>query len=115
MIPSSFLSSFFATWQALRDPLDGDELFAVVAVPQSCPRWVRVGPTSPATDEQFTFIAVEDLIKANLRFLFGGMEVRMVGFSPLRISSLDTSDSVRLSVRFHVLPPHASNEGGGST
>lgn len=44
----------------------------MVAVPQSCERWVPVGSQEEGSN---TFISVEELIKANLGSLFGGMEV----------------------------------------
>ncbi|MFB9776660.1 RNA degradosome polyphosphate kinase [Brevibacterium otitidis] len=62
----------------LRHPQTGSEVFARVKVPQSLPRFVDVAATrtqgvSPASSARF--VAMEDIIAANLGLLFEGMEV----------------------------------------
>ncbi len=67
----------------IRDPVTGQEHFARVKVPRSLPRWVPIGRPN-------CFVPLEQLIGANLRALFGGMEVeRWFTFRITRYSDLD--------------------------
>ncbi|MCT1830192.1 RNA degradosome polyphosphate kinase [Brevibacterium luteolum] len=72
----------------LRHPQTGNEVFARVKVPQSLPRFVDVAasnrtqgvsPEAPAR-----FVAMEDIIAANLDRLFEGMDV--IGHSLFRVT-----------------------------
>ncbi|CAI5986795.1 unnamed protein product, partial [Closterium sp. NIES-65] len=67
---------------ALRDPVDDDHEFAIVSVPNTCNRWhPLVRPNEEGSNEERnTFISVEEIIKANLRSLFGGMEITSAHF-----------------------------------
>ena len=53
----------------LRDPRDERELFARVKVPNTLPRWLRIGDTD-------RFVPLEEVIAAHLDQLFPGMEVQ---------------------------------------
>jgi polyphosphate kinase len=53
----------------VRDPRDGRELFARVKVPNTLPRWLRIGDTD-------RFVPLEEVIAAHLDQLFPGMEVQ---------------------------------------
>ncbi|MEO7520562.1 MAG: polyphosphate kinase 1, partial [Gemmatimonas sp.] len=67
----------------IRDPVTGKEHFARVKVPRSLPRWVAVG-------REHSFLPLEQLIGANLRTLFPGMDVeRWFTFRITRYSDLD--------------------------
>ncbi len=67
----------------IRDPVTGHEHFARVKVPRSLPRWVPIGRAN-------CFVPLEQLIGANLRALFGGMDVeRWFTFRITRYSDLD--------------------------
>eukprot|EP00271_Cylindrocystis_brebissonii_P022321 TRINITY_DN854_c0_g1_i2.p1 TRINITY_DN854_c0_g1~~TRINITY_DN854_c0_g1_i2.p1 ORF type:complete len:1017 (+),score=208.66 TRINITY_DN854_c0_g1_i2:402-3452(+) len=65
----------------LRDPVDDGHDWAIVNVPSSCPRW-----RSLAFDEEDdnhllnSFISIEQVIRANLGSLFGGMEILSANF-----------------------------------
>ena len=62
----------------LFDPVSGEQRrFARLKVPKSLPRWVPIG-------RQNTFVALEDVIGANLGTLFPGMEIR--GYSAFRVT-----------------------------
>ncbi|CAI5462292.1 unnamed protein product [Closterium sp. Yama58-4] len=67
---------------ALRDPVDDDHEFAIVSVPNTCHRWhPLVRPNEDGSNEERnTFISVEEIIKANLSSLFGGMEITSAHF-----------------------------------
>ncbi|CAI7906568.1 unnamed protein product, partial [Closterium sp. NIES-53] len=67
---------------ALRDPVDDDHEFAIVSVPNTCNRWhPLVRPNEEGSNEERnTFISVEEIIKANLSSLFGGMEITSAHF-----------------------------------
>lgn len=56
----------------LRHPVRGTEHFARLKVPISRGRWV------PVPGERFHFVALEDLIRANIDELFRGMEIESV-------------------------------------
>lgn len=67
----------------IRDPITGAEHFARVKVPRSLPRWIPSG-------RQNVFVALEELIGANLDALFPGMTiVRWHTFRIARYSDLD--------------------------
>ena len=53
----------------VRDPRDERELFARVKVPNTLPRWLRIGDTD-------RFVPLEEVIAAHLDQLFPGMEVQ---------------------------------------
>ena len=53
----------------VRDPRDERELFARVKVPNTLPRWLRIGETD-------RFVPLEEVIAAHLDQLFPGMEVQ---------------------------------------
>ncbi len=53
----------------VRDPRDDRELFARVKVPNTLPRWLRIGDTD-------RFVPLEEVIAAHLDQLFPGMEVQ---------------------------------------
>lgn len=53
----------------VRDPHDERELFARVKVPNTLPRWLRIGDTD-------RFVPLEEVIAAHLDQLFPGMEVQ---------------------------------------
>ena len=62
----------------ISDPVSGEQRrFARLKVPKSLPRWVPIG-------RQNTFVALEDVIGANLGALFPGMEIR--GYSAFRVT-----------------------------
>ncbi|GJP70689.1 hypothetical protein CLOP_g1601 [Closterium sp. NIES-67] len=67
---------------ALRDPVDDDHEFAIVSVPNTCNRWhPLVRPNEEGSNEERNaFISVEEIIKANLASLFGGMEITSAHF-----------------------------------
>ncbi len=68
----------------------GEEHFARVKVPDTLPQLVPVkvasdnSPASPPAPAVFKFVWLEQLIAANLRLLFPGMEI--VGSSPFRVT-----------------------------
>jgi polyphosphate kinase len=67
----------------IRDPERGEEHFARVKVPRSIPRWVPTGRPN-------VFVALEEVIGANLQALFPGMEIlRWYAFRITRYSDLD--------------------------
>ncbi|HET7457378.1 MAG TPA: polyphosphate kinase 1 [Gemmatimonadaceae bacterium] len=67
----------------LRDPTTGAEHFARVKVPRSLPRWVSFGRANQ-------FLALEEVVGANLGALFPGMDVlRWYTFKVTRHSDLD--------------------------
>ena len=73
----------------VRDP-KGEEHFARVKVPNTLPQLVPVkaaavdSPASPLAPKGFKFVWIEQLIAANLRLLFPGMEI--VESSPFRVT-----------------------------
>ena len=68
----------------------GEEHFARVKVPNTLPQLVPVkaasgdSPASPSAPKAFKFVWLEQLIAANLRLLFPGMEI--VESSPFRVT-----------------------------
>ncbi|MES2525284.1 MAG: polyphosphate kinase 1 [Gemmatimonadota bacterium] len=77
----------------IRDPDTGKEHFARVKVPRSLPRWVSVG-------RDHHFLPLEQLIGANLRSLFPGMDVmrwftfRITRYSDLDLGQMDQPDDL---------------------
>lgn len=77
----------------IRDPVAGSMHFARVKVPRSLPRWVPVG-------DGFRFVALEDLIGANLGALFPGMTVcqwhtfRISRYSDLDLGQIDQPEDL---------------------
>ena len=67
----------------VRDSVTGSEHFARVKVPRSLPRWVPAGPAN-------CFLALEDVIGANLGALFPGLTV--VGWHTFRITRYSDLD-----------------------
>eukprot|EP00270_Netrium_digitus_P003372 TRINITY_DN13853_c0_g1_i1.p1 TRINITY_DN13853_c0_g1~~TRINITY_DN13853_c0_g1_i1.p1 ORF type:complete len:925 (+),score=264.64 TRINITY_DN13853_c0_g1_i1:272-2776(+) len=65
---------------ALRDPVDGDDEFAIVNVPSSCPRWISLAFDDDDEHLRNSFVAVEQIIRANLYRVFGGMEILSAHF-----------------------------------
>jgi polyphosphate kinase len=62
----------------IADPVTGEQRrFARLKVPKSLPRWVPIGRPNH-------FVALEDVIGANLTALFPGMEIR--GYSAFRVT-----------------------------
>lgn len=72
----------------LRHPQTGNEVFARVKVPQSLPRFVDVAASSRthgvSPEAPARFVAMEDIIAANLDRLFEGMDV--IGHSLFRVT-----------------------------
>ena len=77
----------------IRDPVTGKEHFARVKVPRSLPRWVPIG-------REQCFMPLEQLIGANLRSLFPGMEVerwftfRITRYSDLELGQIDQPEDL---------------------
>lgn len=77
----------------IRDPADGSDHFARVKVPRSLPRWVPVGRPN-------CFVALEDLIGANLASLFPGLTVsqwhtfRITRYSDLDLGQMDQPEDL---------------------
>ncbi|HEX4794645.1 MAG TPA: polyphosphate kinase 1 [Humisphaera sp.] len=57
----------------LMQPGRSEQMFARVKVPETLPRWVRVG--SGETDGQFRFVRLVDIIRNNLQDLFANMTI----------------------------------------
>eukprot|EP00271_Cylindrocystis_brebissonii_P022322 TRINITY_DN854_c0_g1_i3.p1 TRINITY_DN854_c0_g1~~TRINITY_DN854_c0_g1_i3.p1 ORF type:complete len:774 (+),score=129.48 TRINITY_DN854_c0_g1_i3:266-2587(+) len=64
----------------LRDPVDDGQDWAIVNVPANCPRWHSVEYTDKSGNKCNSFIPVEQVIRANLGALFGGMEILSANF-----------------------------------
>jgi polyphosphate kinase len=78
----------------ISDPVTGEQRrFARLKVPKSLPRWVPIGRPNH-------FVALEDVIGANLSALFPGMEVRgyhafrVTRYSDLEIAQADDDDDL---------------------
>jgi len=77
----------------IRDPADGSDHFARVKVPRSLPRWIPVGRPN-------CFVALEDLIGANLASLFPGLTVsqwhtfRITRYSDLDLGQMDQPEDL---------------------
>ncbi|HEX5038531.1 MAG TPA: RNA degradosome polyphosphate kinase, partial [Candidatus Limnocylindria bacterium] len=88
----SNLSLNLAVW--LRDPGDRRPKFARIKVPPLLPRFV-------AADDNATFVALEEVIAANLELLFPGMEIlsrypfRLTRASDLELDDDDAEDLLR--------------------
>src|SRR6266540_1919971 len=86
--PFPYISNLSLSLAVLvRDPVSGHETFARVKVPKEMlPRFVKVGDST-------TFVALEQLIAANLDTLFPGMEIVDHGFFRVtRDADFDISD-----------------------
>ena len=66
----------------LSHPNHDERLFARIKVPETLPRWIRLG--SADTGGQFIFVRVLDIVKANLQDLFPEMTV--VDVMPFRLT-----------------------------
>ncbi len=66
----------------LSHPNHDERLFARIKVPETLPRWIRLG--SADTGGQFIFVRVLDIVKANLQDLFPEMTV--VAVMPFRLT-----------------------------
>ncbi len=87
--PFPYISSLSLSLAALvRDPVSGDETFARVKVPtEMLDRFVEVD------DAPNTFVALEEVIAANLESLFPGMEIAGHGFfRVIRDADFEVSD-----------------------
>ncbi len=85
----------------IRDPVSGQEHFARVKVPRSLPRWVAIGRPN-------CFVPLEELIGANLRALFPGMDVvrwftfRITRYSDLDLGQMDQPEDLLESIEQQV-------------
>jgi polyphosphate kinase len=66
----------------LSHPHHDERLFARIKIPETLPRWIRLG--SADTGGQFVFVRVLDIVKANLQDLFPEMTV--VDVMPFRLT-----------------------------
>jgi polyphosphate kinase len=80
--PFPFLSNLSLSLAVeLHDPAISEHRFARVKVPEILPRFVEIAEKS---DEQQSFVLLEDLIAQNLGDLFPGLEIR--GCHPFRVT-----------------------------
>ncbi len=66
----------------LSHPNHDERLFARIKIPETLPRWIRLGNADPSG--QFIFVRVLDIVKANLQDLFPEMTV--VDVMPFRLT-----------------------------
>lgn len=77
----------------IQDPVSGSLHFARVKVPRSLPRWIPIG-------RDHAFVALEDVIGANLASLFPGMTVmqwhtfRITRYSDLDLGQIDQPEDL---------------------
>lgn len=84
----------------VRDPIEGRDLFARVKVPNTLPRWTRVGPGD-------RYVPLEDVIAAHLDQLFPGMAI--IEHHAFRVTrnadlsdALDEADDLLSAVEFEL-------------